>query len=144
MECVEGDRANSKIFIDHANFLYRINNKRGDKKYLKCVLGTCSARVVCSGSIINHTEPHNHSNDPDKTMELKFKEALRRRSRKSDSCDTLKNIYDKCLEDFKDIASTIIKPYKSYKDLMARAHKEGTPKVPNSFDELNDALLDTR
>lgn len=77
-------------------------------------------------------------------MELKFKEALRRRARKTENCETLKNIYNKCLEDFREIASTVIKPYKSYKDLMARAQKEGTPKVPKSFEEMNASLLDSR
>lgn len=62
MECVEGDRAKSKIYIDHANFLYRINNKTPDTQYLKCVVQTCYARVVCSGSTIRH----NHCCDREK------------------------------------------------------------------------------
>lgn len=94
--------------------------------------------------IIEHKEPHNHCSDYEKTMELNFKETLRRRARKTDNCEILKNIYNKSLEDFKEIASTTIKPYKSYKDLMARAQKEGTPNVPKSFEEMNASLLDRR
>lgn len=144
MECIEGSRAGSAVYVAYDSHMYIIKSKTANVKYLQCIKkDICEARIVYNNI---HPipqapkRPHTHDPDLDMLAIYRFKMALRREAGMDDG-RSLQQIY-LAVEHQHPVAVSLVPGYTSLKTLMSNARKINVPPTPSNVVDLNLHLTD--
>lgn len=143
MERLEGPRAKSGVFLDHAGYLYRCDKSKNQNQFLRCLRQTCRARsVIRAGAVVQELQPHTHLADAVQVEVLRAKALIRDRARHE--LTPPHRIFAECQEGLSEEALVQLGGFAQCKTFIYAARREGLPPNPHDLAHAEILIMDER
>lgn len=139
MERIVGFKANTYLYVDTNDMLYRKRLERDGKIYMDCYSKTCGGRVVVETNIIKTTATHSqHESHHEYYITLKFRQICRDNATQNPEMAPMQ-VYLKAQRLLQEATSFV--SFKSVRNLIENIRKEKLPSIPTNLRQLGECFL---